>query len=59
MPANSDSTTAGKERIGKSKPYPAGTTCNNNAFHLFHNCLLPPIIDELFPSAPVCVSGIQ
>jgi hypothetical protein len=34
MTADSDSTSAGQERIGKAKSYPAGAPRNHNTFHL-------------------------
>jgi len=34
MPADSDSTIAQKERVGKSESYPAGASRNDYAFHL-------------------------
>jgi hypothetical protein len=34
MTADSDSTVAGEERIGKAKSYPAGTPRDNYAFHI-------------------------
>ena len=40
VPANSDSATAVKERVGKSKSYPAGTPRNDYDFHLLTYWLL-------------------